>query len=260
VSAPAIAAKGDAALAGMRRAGALVAETLALLRARCLPGATTGELDALARAQIAAGGGTPAFLGVPGPTTPYPAALCASVNDEIAHGIPGPRALRDGDIVALDIGVLLDGWYGDAAITVPVGAVGARAAALIRDTEAALAAGIAAARAGNRLADITAAIQRAGRRGGYGIVREFAGHGIGRALWEEPEVPNCLAPGAGSGPVLRAGMTLTIEPIFTTGSAEFAVLADGWTARTRDGSLAAHVEHTIAIAARGPAHVLTRAG
>lgn len=260
MSAAAIEVKGGEALEGMRRAGALVAETLAALRARCLPGVTTATLDELARDTIVGGGGTPAFLGVHGPAGPYPAAICASINEEIVHGIPGSRALREGDIVAIDVGVALDGWHGDAAITVPVGVVGARAAALIQDAEAALAAGIAAARAGNRLADISAAVQRAGRRGGYGIVREYTGHGIGRQLWEEPEVPNYLARGVGSGPILRPGMTLTIEPIFTTGSAETETLADGWTVRARDGSLAAHVEHTVAIAARGPALILTRRG
>jgi len=254
---PAIAPKGPEALAAMRRAGALVAETLALLRARCAPGVTTAELDRLAREHIAGRGGIPSFLGVPGPI-PYPGAICASVNEEIVHGIPGPRALRDGDIVSIDVGAILDGWHGDAAITVPVGAVGEEVARLIRDTEAALAAGIDAARAGNRLADISAAVQRVARRGGYGIVRQYGGHGIGRSMWEEPHVPNYLVRGAGSGPALRPGMTLTIEPMFTLGSPDTAAPPDGWTVVTRDGSPAAHAEHTIAIAARGPAEILTQ--
>ena len=249
--------KSPAAIEAMRRAGAVVAETLALLRSRCVPGVTTGELDALARERIAARGGIPSFLGYPGPT-PYPAAICASVNEEIVHGIPGGRALREGDIVSLDVGVILGGWHGDGALTVPVGRVADRMARLVADTEAALAAAIEVARPGNRLGDVVAAVQRHARRGGYGVVREFTGHGIGREMHEEPEVPNHLAPGAGSGPVLRPGMTFTIEPIFTLGSAEIVVRDDGWTAVTRDGAPAAHAEHTIAVASRGPALILTQ--
>lgn len=252
-----IAVKDNAVLAGMRRAGALAASTLALLRAHCVPGVTTAELDRLAREQIAAHGGSPSFLGYPGPT-PYPGAICASVNDEIVHGIPGPRTLRAGDAIAIDVGVVLDGWHSDAAITVAVGAVSPEAEHLIATVEAALAAGIAAARAGNRVGDISAAIQRQARRAGYGIVPEYTGHGIGRAMHEEPTVRNYLAPGEGSGPTLRAGMTLAIEPIFTLGAPDTVVLPDGWTVVTADGSLAAHVEHTVAIAARGPAVVLTQ--
>ncbi|MDP9370985.1 MAG: type I methionyl aminopeptidase [Chloroflexota bacterium] len=254
---PAIVLKDARALEGMRRAGALVAETLATLRGRCVPGVTTAELDDLARRHIEGRGGIPSFLGYPGPT-PFPGAICASVNEEVVHGLPGPRPLRDGDIIAIDVGVILDGWHGDAAITVPVGAVGEEALALIRDTEGALAAGIAAARPGNRLSDISAAIERYGRRRGRGIVRECTGHGIGREMHEEPDVPNFVVPGAGSGPVLRPGMTLAIEPIFTAGSAAIEPLADEWTLVTGDGSLAAHAEHTVAITARGP-RVLTQA-
>ncbi len=254
---PAIVLKDARALEGMRRAGALVAETLATLRGRCVPGVTTAELDDLARQHIEGRGGIPSFLGYPGPT-PFPGAICASVNEEVVHGLPGPRPLRDGDIIAIDVGVILDGWHGDAAITVPVSAAGEAALALIRDTEGALAAGLAAARAGNRLSDISAAIERYGRRRGRGIVRECTGHGIGREMHEEPDVPNVVVPGAGSGPILRPGMTLAIEPIFTAGSPEIAPRPDGWTLVTVDGSPAAHAEHTVAIAARGPARILTQ--
>lgn len=249
--------KDAAAIAAMCRAGAIVAETLALLRERCVPGVTTQELNDLARECITARGGIPTFLGVPGPV-PFPGAICASVNDQIVHGIPGPRELRDGDLLKVDVGVTLDGWIADSATTVPVGSIRPEAARLIRISEEALAAGIAAARAGNRLADISAAIQRVARRAGYGIIREFSGHGVGRSLWEEPPVPNHLEPGMGSGPILRAGMTLAIEPMFTIGSPEHETLPDGWTVVTRDGALASHVEHTIAITGRGPALILTQ--
>ncbi len=256
--APTIELKDAATIARIGRAGAIVAATLAALRERCAPGVTTGELNDLAHDFITARGGVPTFLGVPGQHGPFPGAICASVNEEIVHGIPGRRALADGDLLKIDVGVTLDGWVADSATTVPIGAVAPEAERLIRVSEEALAAGIAAARAGNRLVDISAAIQRVGRRAGYGIVREFSGHGVGRALWEEPSVPNYTEPGAGSGPILRAGMTLAIEPIFTLGTPEHETLADGWTAVTRDRALAAHVEHTIAITGRGPALILTR--
>lgn len=249
--------KDGRAIERMRRAGAVVAETLALLRERAAPGVTTRELDDLARELIVSRGGIPTFLGVEGPI-PFPGAICASINEEVVHGIPGARALRNGDLLKIDVGVTLDGWSADSATTIPVGAVSAAALALIRDSEAALAAGIAAARAGNRLADISLAIQRVARRAGYGIVREYTGHGIGRSLWEEPPVPNYHEPEMGSGPILRAGMTLAIEPIFAIGSPETVTLPDGWTVITADRALAAHVEHTIAIPARGPALILTK--
>lgn len=249
--------KSPAAVEAMRRSGAVLAEALALLRSRCLPGVTTGELDALAREFIAARGGIPSFLGHPGPS-PYPAAICTSINDEVVHGIPGGRLLAEGDIVSLDAGVILDGWHSDAAITLPVGRVAEPAARLIADAEAALAAAIEMARAGNRLGDIAAAVQRVARRGGYGVVREFTGHGIGRAMHEGFDVPNYPVPGAGSGPVLRPGTTFTIEPVFTLGSPEIAFREDGWTAVTVDGSPAAHVEHTVVVAPRGPATILTQ--
>jgi methionyl aminopeptidase len=252
--------KDRTAIEGMRRAGALVAETLALLRARCLPGVTLQELDRLAHDHIVGRGGVPSFLGYPGEVGPFPGSACLSVNETVVHGLPGPYALRDGDIISIDIGAILDGWHGDAAITVPVGTVSAEAAQLIADTEAALAAAIAVARAGNRLADVSAAVERYGRRRGYGILREYTGHGIGREMHEAPTVPSVVMRGQGSGPTLRPGMTFTIEPIFTLGTDEAVQLPDGWTVVTADGSLAAHAEHTIAITARGPAQILTQMG
>ena len=249
--------KDRAALDGMRRAGALVAETLALLRAACLPGTTTAALDRLAHDHIVGRGGIPSFLGYPGPT-PFPGSVCTSINETIVHGLPGPRPLQDGDIISLDVGAILDGWHGDAAITVPIGAVAPERQRLIADTEGALAAAIAVAKAGNRLADVSAAIERYARRRGYGIVEGFTGHGIGREMHEPPSVPNLVPRGGGSGPVLRAGMTFTIEPIFTLGAAEWVELPDRWTIVTRDGSVAAHCEHTIAITARGAAEILTQ--
>lgn len=252
--------KDRAAIAGLRRAGALVAETLALLRARCLPGVTTRELDRAARDFLASRGATPSFLGYPGPNGFFPGNICASVNEVIVHGIPGERALREGDIISLDVGAILDGWHGDAAITVPIGAVAPAAARLIADAEAALRAAIGVARAGNRLIDISATIERFGRRRGYGIIEEYTGHGIGREMHEAPTVRNIVVRGEGSGPVLRPGMTFTIEPIFTLGASEAVELADGWTTVTTDGSLAAHAEHTIAITPQGAPLILTQGG
>jgi methionyl aminopeptidase len=250
--------KDHAALQGMRRAGQLVAETLALLRDLVAPGVTTAMLDRRAHEHIAGRGGSPSFLGYPGPT-PFPGAICTSINEVVVHGIPGPRTLAAGDIISLDVGAILDGWHGDAAITVAVGAIGAAERSLIADTEGALAAAIAIARPGNRLADVSAAVGRYGRRRGYGVVREFTGHGIGREMHEAPSVPNVVARGEGSGPTLRAGMTFTIEPIFTLGTAEWLQREDGWTIVTADGRPAAHAEHTIAVTARG-AEILTRTG
>ncbi len=249
--------KDHEALEGMRRAGGLVAETLAVLHAACLPGTTTAALDRLAHDFIVGRGATPSFLGYPGPT-PFPGSVCTSVNETIVHGFPGSRALQPGDIISLDVGAILDGWHGDAAITVPVGPVSPKRARLIADTEGALIAAIAVARAGNRLADVSAAIERYGRRRGYGIVREYTGHGIGREMHEAPSVPNVVTRGAGSGPILRPGMTFTIEPIFTLGGADWVVLSDGWATVTTDGSVAAHCEHTIAITPRGAAEILTQ--
>lgn len=250
--------KDHAALQGMRRAGALVAETLEMLRELVAPGVTTAQLDQRAHEFIVTRGGIPSFLGYPG-VTPFPGAICTSVNETVVHGIPGPRVLAEGDIISLDVGAILDGWHGDAAITVPVGTIGEDARRLIADTEGALAAAIAVAKPGNRLADLSSAVARYGQRRGYGIVREFTGHGIGREMHEAPSVPNVIVRGAGSGPTLRAGMTFTIEPIFTLGTADWVEQEDGWTIVTADGRPAAHVEHTIAVTARG-AVILTQAG
>jgi methionyl aminopeptidase len=252
--------KDRTAIAGMRRAGALVAETLALLRDRCVPGAMTADLDQFAREFLAAHNAIPSFLDYPGPGGAFPGAICASINDVIVHGIPGARALRDGDIISIDVGAILDGWHGDAAITVPVGTVSDAAARLIADAEAALKAAIGVARAGNRLIDVSATIERYGRKRGYGILAEYTGHGIGREMHEAPTVRNVIVRGEGSGPTLRPGMTFTIEPIFTLGTSEGVELPDGWTTVTADGSLAAHVEHTIAIMPQGPPLVLTQRG
>ena len=250
--------KDRTAIAGMRRAGALVAETLSLLRERCAPGVTTADLDQFVRDFLAERGAIPSFLDYPGPGGVFPGAVCASVNEVIVHGIPGPRTLRDGDIISLDVGAILDGWHGDAAITVPVGTVAAEALQLIADAEGALRAAINVAKAGNRLVDISATIERYGRRRGYGIIEEYTGHGIGRTMHEAPTIRNVVVRGEGSGPTLRPGMTFTIEPIFTLGTAEVVELPDGWTTITADGSLAAHVEHTIAIMPQGPPMILTQ--
>jgi methionyl aminopeptidase len=252
--------KDRTAINGMRRAGALVAETLALLRERCLPGVTTAELDQLARDFLAAHYAIPSFLDYPGPGGSFPGAICASINEVIVHGIPGPRALREGDIISIDVGAILDGWHGDAAITVPVGTVAESAAQLIADAEAALKAAIGVAKAGNRLIDISAMVERYGRKRGYGIIVEYTGHGIGREMHEAPTVRNIVVRGEGSGPTLRPGMTFTIEPIFTLGTSEAVELPDGWTTVTGDGSLAAHVEHTIAITPQGSPLILTQRG
>jgi methionyl aminopeptidase len=229
----------------MRAAGLVVADTLAHLRGLVAPGISTAELDAEARRCIAEAGATSNFLGYQG----FTGVICASVNDEVVHGIPGPRVLAEGDLISIDCGAIVAGWHGDAAITVPVGAVSPAALALSEATEQALWAGIARARVGARLTDIGAACEASiGRR--YGIVTDFVGHGIGSAMHMEPSVPH-VGP-AGHGPQLRAGMALAIEPMVTAGSPEIDILDDGWTVVTTDGSLAAHWEHSVAITEGGP--------
>jgi methionyl aminopeptidase len=235
----------------MRRAGRIVGGLLDELRAAVQPGMKTRALDELSRAYLAAHGATPAFLGYRG----FPATLCVSVNEEVVHGIPGERRIREGDLVSLDAGAIVDGWYADAAITVGVGAISAQARRLMDATRESLEAAIEAAAPGSRLSDISHAVQRRIERDGFGIVRDFVGHGIGRALHEDPPVPNFGSPN--TGPRLKVGMALAIEPMVTLGGYDVEVLADGWTAVTRDRSLAAHFEHTIAITPRG-AEVLTR--
>jgi len=231
----------------IRRANQLVADVLARLEAAVAPGVTTGDLDRLAEQLVRDGGAEPAFKGYRG----YPATLCASVNDEVVHGIPSAsRTLKDGDIVSLDMGVKLDGYYGDSAITVPVGRVPDRTSTLLRVTREALDRAIGAVRVGGRLSDIGHAVQQWVERHGFAVVREFVGHGIGEKLHEEPQIPN-YGP-AGRGPKLAEGMVLAIEPMVAEGRPETRVLADGWTAVTRDGSLAAHFEHTVAVTSAGP--------
>lgn len=245
--------KTPAELARMREAGRIVAGVLARLRREVAPGVTTGDLDRIAEEEIRQAGGVPAFKGYRG----FPASICTSVNDEVVHGIPSPRrVLREGEIVSLDVGVALDGFYADAALTVPVGRIGPDARRLLRVTEEALWAGIRAAREGARLGDVSHAVQRHVERHGYSVVREYAGHGIGRQMHEDPWVPNYGRPGRG--PVLRRGMTLAIEPMVNAGRHEVYTLPDGWTVKTRDGSLSAHFEHTVAVAGDAP-EILTAA-
>ncbi len=237
-------------LARMRRAGGLAAEAIREVAAAVAPGVSTAALDEKADAFIRARGGVPSFKHYRG----YPASICTSINDEVVHGIPGPRMLQSGEIVSIDLGVLLDGFHADVAVTVPVGEIGADVRRLLRVTEDALARGIAAARPGARLGDVGWAIQSVIEGAGFSAVREFAGHGIGEALHEDPQVPNVGRPGTGS--TLRPGMTLAIEPMVNMGASDVVVEGDGWTVRTRDRSLSAHAEHTVAITDRGP-EVLT---
>jgi len=238
-------------VAVMAKASRVVAEVLEILKQAVRPGVTTDELDRLAEAEIRARGAQPAFKGYRG----YPKTLCASVNEQVVHGIPSKRVLKEGDIIGLDLGAIVGGFYGDSAVTVGVGAVAEKTAKLVRVTEEALALGIEQAVVGNRLSDISHAVQRHVEAAGYSVVTEFVGHGIGRQLHEEPQVPNYGRPG--QGPRLTAGMVLAIEPMVNVGGAAVRVLDDRWTAVTADGSLSAHFEHTIAIQASGPARVLS---
>jgi len=236
----------------MRGAGAIVARVLAETSAAVRPGITTEELDRIAARIIRSMGGTPSFLGYHG----YPATICTSVNEEIVHGIPGKRVLREGDVISIDAGAIWQGYQGDAAVTVAVGQVSPEAERLMQVTRQALEAGIAAARAGQRLGDVSHAIEMVARAAGFEVVREYGGHGIGRAMHEEPRILNWGPPGRGLR--LRPGMTLALEPMLTLGDYRTRQLDDGWTVITADLSLAAHFEHTIAITENG-AEVLTRA-
>jgi methionyl aminopeptidase len=237
----------------MRAAGKILAEVKALLQRLVGPGVSTKEIDVEVEALILSRGATPAFKGYRG----YPATVCASINEEVVHGIPSPkRKLKEGDIIGLDLGCIVEGYYGDCAVTLPVGAVPARVQELIDVTRESLDKAIVQCRVGNRIGDISHTVQMHCEGHGFGVVRSFVGHGIGRALHEEPQVPNFGD--AGRGPALKAGMVLAIEPMVTMGSYEVQVLEDGWTAVTTDGSLAAHFEDTIAITEDGP-EVLTRA-
>jgi methionyl aminopeptidase len=246
-----IVCKSASELVRMRTANALVADVLGALEAMVLPGVTTLDLDAVAESLVREGGAEPAFKGYRG----FPATVCASVNEEVVHGIPSKRPLKAGDIVSLDVGVLLDGFYGDSALTVPVGEISVAAAKLLSVTEQSLERAISAVRAGARVSDLGHAVQNYVEPNGYSVVREFVGHGIGTKLHEEPQIPNYGQPG--QGPRLAEGMVLAIEPMVNIGSATVKILKDGWTAVTSDGNLSAHFEHTVAVTAEG-AEVLTR--
>ncbi|MGB9867164.1 MAG: type I methionyl aminopeptidase [Bacillota bacterium] len=234
----------------MRRAGRVVAIMLREVVKAVRPGITTAELDRVAEGVARAYGAVPAFKGFRG----FPATLCTSVNSEVVHGIPGKRKLKEGDIISIDTGAVVDGYYGDAAVTVPVGRVSPVAKKLIQVTQAALAAGIRAAKVGAHVGDVSYAIQSVVESAGFSVVREYVGHGIGASMWEEPQVPNYGLPGVG--PVLKAGMTLAIEPMVNVGSYEVVVMPDNWTVVTKDGSLSAHFEHTVLVTEDG-AQVLT---
>lgn len=236
----------------MREASVIVADVLGRLSAMVAPGVTTGDLDAEAEKLVRAAGAEPAFKGYRG----YPATLCASVNNEVIHGIPSARALVEGDIISLDMGVKLGGFYGDSAVTVPVGRVPDEALRLLRVTEEALEKGIGQVRLGGRVSDIGHAIQKHVEANGFSVVREFVGHGIGASLHEEPQIANYGE--AGRGPRLAEGMTLAIEPMVNMGRPGVKMLADGWTAVTRDGSLSAHFEHTVAVTKNGPVVLTSR--
>lgn len=239
--------KNGAQLESMRRAGLVVARTLERVAAEVAPGVTTGDLNRVAAESIRAHGATSNFLGYYG----FTGVICASVNDEVVHGIPGDRVLCDGDLISIDCGAIVDGWHGDAAITVPVGTVAQGSLDLSEVTRASLWAGIGAARVGGRLSDISNAVERSVRQAGpYGILEDFVGHGIGTAMHMEPSVPN-YGP-AGRGPKLVAGMALAIEPMVTAGSPDVHTLEDEWTVCTDDGSWASHWEHSVAITDEGP--------
>jgi methionyl aminopeptidase len=237
-------------IARMRRAGRLVAEVLALVESELRPGITTGHLDQLAEKHIRAAGAIPSFKGYGDRRNPFPASLCISIDDEVVHGIPGSRAIREGQLVSVDAGAIVDGWHGDAARTFLVGRHGAEADRLVETTRLAMMAGIAAAVPGARIGDISGAIEDVAKPAGYGIVRQFVGHGIGTEMHQEPQVPNYRA--GARGLELVPGICLAIEPMLTLGSHEVAIKPDGWTVVTRDGSLAAHFEHTIAVTEDGP--------
>ena len=249
--------KSDAEIALMREAGRITAKVLNILGAAVKPGMRTEELDAIAEKEVKKLGVVSSFKGYHG----YPASVCISVNDEIVHGIPGPRVLKEGDIVSIDFGVIYKGFQGDAARTVPVGVIKPEIRRLLDTTEQALKAGIKAARGGARLGDISAAIEDYAESRGYRVVREYTGHGIGRQMHEDPQVPNTtksiLGMMKGSGPLLKKGMTMAIEPMVNIGGWETKVNKNGWTVHTLDGSWSAHFEDTIAVT-DGEAEVLTR--
>jgi methionyl aminopeptidase len=230
----------------MGRAGRVVASTLALLGGLMKPGVTTAELDEAAEEHIRAEGGVPTFKGYRG----FPASICVSPNSMVVHGIPGTYALREGDLISVDVGVTLDGFVADSAYTFAVGEVDGDAERLLEVCQAALKAGIAQARAGNHVQDISAAVQRTTEEAGFSVVRSLVGHGIGRSMHEEPQVPNFGEPGRG--PLLQPGMTLAIEPMINAGGPDVWMAEDRWSISTNDGSLSAHFEHTVAVTDNGP--------
>jgi len=242
-----IVCRSAAELERMREAGRLVGEVLTELAARVAPGVTTAELDELAEQRILRAGAIPAFKGYHG----YPATICASIKEEVIHGSPsGRRVLNEGDVISIDVGASLDGYFGDSAVTLAVGQVSEEAATLLRVTDEALYKAIEFARPGGRISDIGHAVQHHVEAYGFSVVREFVGHGIGQRMHEEPQVPNYGEPGRG--PRLTEGMVLAIEPMVNAGKAAVKLLGDGWTAVTRDGSLSAHFEHTVAVTADRP--------
>jgi methionyl aminopeptidase len=249
--------KSEKEIENMRQAGKIVAEILRILAEQAKPGMKTKEMDIIAEKELKKKGAESSFKGYRG----YPATVCVSVNDEIVHGIPGDRVLKDGDIVSLDFGAIYHGYHGDAAITVPVGKISSEARRLIDTTRDTLNVGIQAARAGAKLGDVSAAIQSYAESQGYSLVREYTGHGIGRKMHEDPQIPNTTyAPyglNRGTGPVLKKGMTLALEPMLNAGAWQVRVADDQWTVLTADGRLSAHFEHTIAVDDK-EAEILTR--
>jgi methionyl aminopeptidase len=235
----------------MRKAGRIVAETLTLMRQHAKPGITTLELDRMAEDFIRAQGAVPAFKGYNG----FPATLCTSVNEQVVHGIPSLRCLESGDIISIDCGAVIDGYFGDAAVTLPIGEVGEDLLKLLRVTEESLMLGIAQAKIGNRLYDVSHAVQTHVEANGFSVVRDYVGHGIGRAMHEEPQIPNFGKPGRG--PRLELGMVLAIEPMVNMGTYEVQTLKDHWTVVTKDSRPSAHFEHTVAITENG-LEILTR--
>jgi methionyl aminopeptidase len=230
----------------MRISGKITAKTLSMLMKTVKAGMTTAEVDKLADDSIRSMGGIPTFIGYHG----YQHALCLSLNEEVVHGIPGPRVLKDGDLLSIDIGTTLNGYVSDSAVTIPIGEISPEAKRLMDVTQECLMLGIAQMQPGNRLGDIGHAVQQHAESHGYGVVRQLVGHGVGTKLHEEPQVPNYGTPGHGT--LLRPGLVLAIEPMITEGSYEVETLDDGWTVITEDGKLAAHFEHTIAVTSEGP--------
>jgi methionyl aminopeptidase len=243
----------------LREAGLIVAETLQLMREHAVPGTTTAQLDALAEEHIRSRGATPAFKGyrVAGVRYPYPASICASINEEVVHGIPGDRKLREGDILSVDVGTCYNKYYGDAAVTIPVGNVSGRARRLLETTRGCLESAIDVIRPDMALRDLSRVIQDYAESRGFSVVRKFVGHGIGRHMHEDPQVPNFVGAGSPAGDVrLPAGTVIAIEPMVNEGTGKVDVLDNGWTVRTRDRKLSAHFEHSVAVTAEGP-RVLT---